>query len=81
VVCFGILVTLVALTGVDMISSISAVVTCVTNSGPGFGVVGPASNFGGLPAAAKGVLAFAMIIGRLEIFSFFVLLMPEFWRR
>jgi trk system potassium uptake protein TrkH len=81
VVCFGILVTLVALTGVDMISSISAVVTCVTNSGPGFGVVGPASNFGGLPAAAKGILAFAMIIGRLEIFSFFVLLMPEFWRR
>ncbi|HXH64801.1 MAG TPA: potassium transporter TrkG [Mariprofundaceae bacterium] len=81
VVCFGILVTLVALTGVDMISSISAVVTCVTNSGPGFGVVGPASNFGGLPAAAKGILAFAMIIGRLEIFSFFVLLIPEFWRR
>ena len=81
VVCFGILVTLVALTGVDMITSISAVVTCVTNSGPGFGLVGPSSNFGSLPAAAKGILAFAMIIGRLEIFSFFVLLIPEFWRR
>jgi trk system potassium uptake protein TrkH len=49
--------------------------------GPGFGdIVGPSGNFAPLPAAAKWVLAFAMLLGRLELFTVLVLLRPEFWR-
>jgi len=80
-VCYAIIATLVAFTGVDMLTSLSAAAACLTNTGPGFGGVGPASNYAALPDAAKGVLMFGMILGRLEIFTFFVLLVPEFWRR
>lgn len=80
-VCYAIIAILLAFTGVDMLTALSATAACLTNTGPGFGEVGPASNYAGLPAAAKGVLMFGMILGRLEIFTFFVLLVPEFWRK
>ncbi|MDQ6950736.1 MAG: potassium transporter TrkG [Mariprofundales bacterium] len=80
-VCFGVVAILVAATGVDMATSISAAAACITNTGPGFGQVGPADNYLMLPDGAKAALIFAMILGRLEIFTFFVLLVPEFWRK
>jgi len=80
-VCFGVIATLLAFTGVDMLTALTAAAACLTNTGPGFGTVGPASTYVALPAAAKGVLMFGMILGRLEIFTFFVLLVPEFWRK
>lgn len=80
-VCYGVIATLLAFTGVDMLTALSAAAACLTNTGPGFGAVGPASNYAVLPDAAKGVLMFGMILGRLEIFTFFVLLVPEFWRK
>jgi len=80
-VSFVVIAVLVALTGVDMVTALSAAAACLTNTGPGFGEVGPASNFAGIPAAGKVVLMGAMILGRLEIYSFIVLLVPEFWRR
>ncbi|MDQ6988917.1 MAG: potassium transporter TrkG, partial [Mariprofundaceae bacterium] len=80
-VCFAIVATLVAMSGVDLTTSISAAAACITNTGPGFGDVGPASTYASLPDTAKGVLMFGMILGRLEIFTFFVLLVPEFWRK
>jgi len=81
IACYAVIAILVALSGVDMLTSLSAAAACITNTGPGFGGVGPASTYAELPAAAKGVLLFAMILGRLEIFTFFVLLVPEFWRK
>jgi len=79
-VCYIIVAILLAFTGVDMVTSFTAAAACITNTGPGFGTVGPADNFESLPDMAKSVLIFAMILGRLEIYTFFVLLVPEFWR-
>ena len=80
VVCYVIIATLISFTGVDMITSFTAAAACITNTGPGFGQVGPVDNYQSLPDMAKSVLIFGMILGRLEIFTFFVLLVPEFWR-
>jgi len=80
-VCFAVLAVLVAMAGVDMMTAISAAAASITNTGPGFGAVGPASTYAGLPDMAKVVLMFGMVLGRLEIFTFFVLLIPEFWRK
>lgn len=70
---------LVTSTGVDLLSSFSAVAACINNMGPGLGVVGP--NYSTIPAEAKWILSFAMLLGRLEVFTLLVLLTPDFWRR
>ncbi|MDQ6982991.1 MAG: TrkH family potassium uptake protein [Mariprofundus sp.] len=80
IVCYVIVAMLLAFTGVDMVTSFTAAAACITNTGPGFGQVGPADNYESLPDMAKSVLIFGMILGRLEIYTFFVLLVPEFWR-
>ncbi|MFQ5519737.1 MAG: TrkH family potassium uptake protein, partial [Mariprofundus sp.] len=80
IVCYIIIATLLAFTGVDMVTSFTAAAACITNTGPGFGQVGPIDNYQSLPDMAKSVLVFGMILGRLEIYTFFVLLVPEFWR-
>jgi trk system potassium uptake protein TrkH len=74
--------TLILLTqNMDLISSSSAVATALSNVGPGFGVVGPNTNFASLTDLSKLLLSAAMILGRLEIFTILVLLVPAFWRR
>jgi trk system potassium uptake protein TrkH len=72
---------LLAATGVDVLTSITAVVACMFNIGPGLGLVGPAEHYGHLPALAKWVLSVAMIAGRLEFYTLIVVLTPTFWRR
>jgi trk system potassium uptake protein TrkH len=66
--------------GLDMETAISAVATCQANCGPGLGAVGPASNFAWLPAAAKGILIACMWLGRLELFTVFMMFSPYFWK-
>jgi len=67
--------------GLDFVTAISSAVSAVGNVGPGLGhVVGPVGNFSTLPDAAKIALSFAMILGRLELFTVLVLLDPAFWR-
>jgi trk system potassium uptake protein TrkH len=78
---FAIATLLMSLLGMDMISSISSVATCLGNVGPGLGVVGPMDNFFGIPSTGKWILIFCMILGRLEIFTIIVLLAPGFWKR
>jgi len=73
---------LLGLTGLDMITSISGAATALANVGPGLGSeIGPAGNFAGLNDVAKWVLIAAMLIGRLELMSVYVLLTVSFWRR
>ncbi len=67
--------------GIDFSTSFSAVLTSVSNVGPGINLVGPGHNFEALPIAAKWVLLFCMLLGRLEIYTAFVLLVPDFWRK
>jgi len=68
-------------TGLDIVSSFTAVIACITNTGPGLNQVGPAANYAGLSDGGTWVCTFAMLIGRLELMSVFVLFTPEFWRR
>ncbi|MFW6037068.1 MAG: TrkH family potassium uptake protein [Desulfonatronovibrio sp.] len=72
---------LIAAMGVDLLTSLTAVLACVSNIGPGFGDVGPASNFAGLPGPAKWILSLCMILGRLEIYTIIVLMVPAFWKK
>ena len=60
---------------------LSATATTLGNVGPGFGMVGPTFSFAELDPAAKMLLFFCMWIGRLEIVSALVLLLPEFWKK
>jgi trk system potassium uptake protein TrkH len=69
------------ISGLDFISSFSAVIACINNAGPGLGVVGPASNFGMLTDFQVWVCTLAMLIGRLEIFTVLILFTPAFWKR
>jgi trk system potassium uptake protein TrkH len=82
---FGLSFSIVALAlsalGLDYLTAMSAAITAVANVGPGLGpVVGPAGTFASLPESAKWLLSAAMLIGRLELFTVLVLLLPSFWR-
>ena len=65
-------------TGLDQVTAFSAVAACLNNLGPGLGAVG--ANYAELGAGAKFVLSFAMLLGRLEVFTLLVILTPGFWR-
>lgn len=67
--------------GLDFITSVSAAASAISNVGPGLGpVVGPEGNYASLPAAAKWILSFGMLLGRLELFTVMVLFTRSFWR-
>ena len=82
---YSLLVALIAVLlsgmGVDMVTSLTAALTAVSNIGPGLGdVVGPAGNFASLPDMAKWLLSLGMLMGRLEIITVLVLFTPAFWK-
>jgi len=67
--------------GLDFVTSISSAVTALCNVGPGLGpVVGPSGSFAPLPDNAKWILSAAMLLGRLELQTVLVLLLPAFWQ-
>jgi trk system potassium uptake protein len=72
---------LLAALGVDFITAISAVASAIGNIGPGFGMVGPAENFAQIPVMGKWLLIWCMLLGRLEVYTVIILLVPEFWRK
>ena len=67
--------------GADLMTSLTASLALVGNVGPGFGRVGPAENFGFFSAAAKYWFSFAMLAGRLELYTMLVFFMPTFWKK
>lgn len=67
--------------GVDFTTALSATLTSTGNVGPGLNLVGPAHNFAFLPVAGKWILILCMLLGRLEIYTAFVLFMPAFWKK
>jgi len=71
----------VAAGGYDILTSLSATMACLGNIGPGFALVGPACNYGFMPGALKWWLSFAMLLGRLEVYTVLVLFTRAFWRR
>jgi len=78
VASFSVMLLLLMAAGLDQITAFSAVAACLNNLGPGLGEVG--LNYASISDFAKWVLAFAMLLGRLEIFTLLVLLTPTFWR-
>lgn len=64
-----------------LLDSLSAVITCLNNVGPGLGIFGPKSNFGALTDSGKLICSVLMLLGRLEIYAVLVLFLPSFWRR
>ncbi|MBM3357285.1 MAG: TrkH family potassium uptake protein [Betaproteobacteria bacterium] len=67
--------------GLDFITAFTAVIACITNTGPGLAQVGPATNYASLTDFQTWVLALAMLLGRLELFTVLVLFTPAFWRK
>src|SRR5574343_1366574 len=75
------LTLILAFTGLDSVSAFTAIVASVNNTGPGLGVVGPSSTYEVLGDFPTWVCIFAMLLGRLEIFTLLVVLTPAFWRK
>lgn len=67
--------------GLDFISAFTAIIACVNNAGPGLNLVGPAQNFQVLTDFQTWICSLAMLAGRLEIFTLFVLFTPYYWQR
>ncbi|MCD6385833.1 TrkH family potassium uptake protein [Candidatus Sumerlaeota bacterium] len=71
---------IVSLFNVDLISSASSVAATLNNIGPGLEKVGPIQHYAHFPYPVKVLLSLFMVMGRLELFSILVLVMPSFWR-
>lgn len=67
--------------GMDFVSAYSAILACINNAGPGLGEVGPASNYSVLNEFQIWICCLAMLLGRLELFTLFILFTPDFWRK
>ena len=81
VISFGAIAIALILTGLDTTTALSGAGSAISNVGPGLGsVIGPAGNYASLNDTAKWTLAAGMLLGRLELFTIMVLLLPRFWR-
>jgi trk system potassium uptake protein TrkH len=76
--CFAVTGFALCTVGMDWVSAFSAAAACLNNLGPGLGDV--AHNYANINDAAKWILSFAMLLGRLELFTLLVLFTPTFWR-
>ena len=81
ILSFAVLAMLLSLTGLDSMTALSGAATAISNVGPGLGeIIGPVGNFKTVPDIAKWLLAAGMLLGRLELYTVLVLVMPAFWR-
>ena len=76
------MVNVVALSAMGMTMEDGAIsfLTCFSNYGPGSGITGPSGTFDAIPNAAKWLLSFDMVVGRLEIFTILLLFSRSFWQ-
>ncbi len=72
---------LISLDGFDLETNFSAVAACISNIGPGIGLVGPMGNYEMFSDFSKLLLSFDMLVGRLEIYPMLLLFLPSTWRR
>ena len=72
---------LVSLEQMDLVTTFTAVATCINNVGPGLEIVGPMGNFSSFSPWSKLLLSFDMLVGRLEIFPMLLLFAPSIWKR
>ena len=80
--CFIVALTLLlSFSGLDIVTAFTAVVASINNTGPGLNLVGPATTYEVLTDLQTWVCTFAMLLGRLELFTLLVVLTPAFWRK
>lgn len=79
--CIVVFTLLLTLSGADVVTAFSAAVASMNNTGPGLAQVGPASTYAVLNDFQTWVCSFAMLLGRLELFTLLVVLTPAFWRK
>jgi trk system potassium uptake protein TrkH len=79
--CIILMTLALTASGLDVLSAFSAVVACINNTGPGLNQVGPATTYAVLSDFQTWVCTFAMLLGRLELFTLLVVLTPAFWRK
>lgn len=77
----GISALLISIEDFDFTTTVTAVVTCINNVGPGLAAVGPVENFADFNPFAKLILSADMLIGRLEIFPVMILFMRSTWKK
>lgn len=73
--------TLISVDGLPLATNLSAVLACISNVGPGFGLVAEVVSFDDYSTFSRFVLAFNMLLGRLEVFPILMLFFPSTWRR
>ena len=74
-----VVVFLLTMSGLDLLTALSAAVACLNNTGPGLGGVGPSTTYAGLTTFQIWVCTAAMLLGRLELFTLVVVLNRRFW--
>jgi trk system potassium uptake protein TrkH len=79
VALFALMMLILMFNGIDQVTAFSAVAATINNLGPGLGEV--SANYASLSDFNKLLLCFSMLLGRLEIFTLLVLMMPAFWRK
>ena len=79
VISFVVLLLAVLISGLDLETAFSSVGACLNNLGPGLGQV--SDNYSEINTFAKSILAFSMLLGRLEIFTLLIILTPMFWAK
>ena len=78
---FFIIALMLSLTGLDFLTAVSGAASAISIVVPGLGdVIGPDGNYKNIPDISKWILAFGMLLGRLELFAILVLFFPSFWR-
>lgn len=65
----------------DLLTAVTSVVATLSNIGPGLGGVGASQNYASIPAAGKFLLTIFMLLGRLELYTILIILLPRFWKR
>ena len=79
--CYVAMTLLLLFSGLDPLSSLSAIAACLSNTGPGLNLVGPSTTYAVLTDFQTWVCTLSMLLGRLEIFTLLVVLTPAFWRK
>ena len=79
--CYVAMTLLLLFSGLDPLSSLSAIAACISNTGPGLNLVGPSTTYAVLTDFQTWVCTLSMLLGRLEIFTLLVVLTPAFWRK
>lgn len=81
IIIFGLGSIAMSAVGLDFETAIGSTIASLGNIGPGIGHVGPMDNYAAIPSVGKWILAFLMLLGRLELFTILVFLSPGFWKK